>query len=258
LARLRNPSLKHLHTFRVDVTWPEFPVERERRMVEMADQLTAVSEHTARTAEKVYDVSPEVIYNGVDATEFHPRYERPDLFDRRDIESPLFVFVGRFEPRKHPQDVVEVARAVPEAEFLLFGDGPLFEEVTEESSSLDNVHLLGRVPKATLPAVYANANGLVFPTVHEGCPNVVLEAMASATPVVGYTATSMPELVSEGETGYLADPEDVSGLVERTRRLLDADTAATLGRNARRYVENEHDFEAIAKQYERLYLELLE
>ena len=91
----------------------------------------------------------------------------------------------------------------------------------------------------------------------EGCPNVVLEAFASATPVVGYDATSMPELVADGQRGYLADVGDIEGLVDGVESIL-ADPTNRLGRNARGYVCRNHTFDIVAGQYAAVYREALD
>lgn len=257
ISHLRNRSLRHLHTFRVDVNSRTFPTERKRQLLEYADRVSAVSEHTASTVEDAYDIDPTVIYNGVDTDVFHPNHSVPnDILPDAD-GTPTFVFVGNFVDRKRPHHVIDVAREVESARFLMFGDGPLFDSVTQSADGLDNVTLFGRVEKSKLPAVYANCNGLLFPSVHEGCPNVVLEAMASGVPVVGYDTTSMPELVTQRRTGWLADPDDTEGLVEGVRFVMGRDVDE-FTEKTREYVEEVHAFEHIADQYLDLYDELLE
>jgi len=86
----------------------------------------------------------------------------------------------------------------------------------------------------------------------EGCPNVVLEAFAAESPVVGYEATSMPELVATGQRGHLTDVGNIDGLVEGVRLVL-ADSANQLGENARGYVSRNHTFDTIAQQYADVY-----
>jgi len=256
ISHARNRSLRHLHTFRVDVDTPTFPTERKRKLLEFADRVTAVSEHTASTVKAEYGVEPDVVYNGVDVETFHPNHPAPAGIALDGDAEPTFLFVGNFVERKRPGHVIDVARRVENARFLLFGDGPLFDSVRRDAAELDNVTLFGRVEKSRLPAIYANCTGLLFPSVREGCPNVVLEAMASGKPVVGYDATSMPELVVHERTGWLADRDDVDGLVEGVRFLMerDPDHVAT---ETRSYVEDRHRFERIAEEYLELYDDLL-
>jgi glycosyltransferase involved in cell wall biosynthesis len=235
--------------------WDDY--EKRLPVIERADALTAVSEHTAETARQKLGVDPTVIYNGVDTELFNPDYDRPKLFDELGIdqETPVFLFVGSLEPRKRPLDVVEVADRVPEADFVFVGDGPLMETVQSAAAEKGWIHIVGRLPKSRLPAIYANATGLVFPSTKEGCPNVVLEAMASGIPVIGYEATSMPELVRSGETGFLEDSGTLSGLVEGINYCIS--NGQELGKNAREHVLFNHKFQTIAKKYESVYREAL-
>jgi len=258
LASLRNRNISHIHSFRVDVD-PKgsYNTKVRRELSRKADVTTAVSEHTAETVREHFGIDPIVIYNAVDSEWFRPGYDRPELFDELGIEGPVFLFVGSLEARKRPDHLLDVAESVPEATFLLVGDGPMADQLRERSNELNNVILPGRVEKDRLPAVYANARGLVFPSVREGCPNVVMEAMAAGIPTVGYRATSMPELIEHGERGLLAETDNVTELTGHVRRLLDAEEAAAMGTNARAYVREHHSFEEIGSQYEALYDELL-
>lgn len=258
LTRLRNPDIKQIHSLRVDVD-PEgrYRTDYKRKLVGLANAVTAVSEHTAGTAVEAFGVEPKVIYNGVDVDLFRPDYSRPPLFDRLNVDRPVLLYVGSFEPRKRPRAVVEIARRLDEFEVVMIGDGTLYEELVAEAQDIDSLSIPGRIPKRDLPAVYANAAGFVFPSVREGCPNVVLEAMAAGTPVVGYEATSMPELITDGERGYLVTPDDIDALVVAAARLADSDDRQRLGANARDYVEAKHTLQTIVGQYQALYEHVL-
>ena len=261
LSRLRNRNGTFVHTFRIDAD-PDAdrtPTPVRRRLGKQADVTTAVSEHTAATVRSAFGLDPVVIYNAVDTELFRPDYDRPGLLEEYAPERPTFLFVGTFEQRKNPLDVIAVAEQVPEASFLLVGgggDGNHDDVVTDRAAAVENVHLVGRLPKKRLPPLYSNAAGFLFPSTMEGCPNVVLEAFASGTPVVGYDATSMPELVADGQRGYLTDVGDVEGLVEGVESILD-DPTNRLGRNARGYVCRNHTFDTVAQQYAAVYREAL-
>lgn len=254
LARKRNSELAHLHTLRVDVD-PEQPQHTaNKKLAEMADEITAVSKHTAQTAEDILGVEPRVVYNGVDSQVFKPGYKCPDQLANIDDEFPVFLFVGSFVDRKRPRDVVEVAKKCHDAMFIMIGAGSLLKEVKKESKGMNNVKILGRLPKHDLPPIYANADGLVFPSIKEGCPNVVMEAMASGLPIVGYRATSIPELVSHMQTGYLAEPQDTEELAEGINFVIDSNE--NMGENARSYVKSNHSFGKIANEYYEIYKEI--
>lgn len=252
-VHFRNPDVRHIHTLHLDVAEEETQRRRhKRRLTSMADEVVAVSEHTASTAEDQFGLRPTVIHNGIDTEYFRPGRNPPGLLDELGVDSPVFLFVGRFEKRKRPMDVLDVARAVPDATFLLRGTGPLAETIRATAADIDNVRLLDRLEKSTLARTYANVDGFLFPSVREGCPTVVLEALSSGTPVVGYDATSMPELVEDGKTGYLCDTGDVEALADAVRALCDPERRR-MGARAREYARENHRFDIVAEQYRELY-----
>lgn len=250
ISHLRNQNLSHLHSFRIDVMQTDID-SKQADLVSLADAFTAVSEHTAQTARQTFDIDPFVVYNGVDTTLFRPDYDQPDMLTRMG-DKPVFLFVGSLIERKRPKDVAEVARQVPDAEFLMIGGGELFESLRAQAKHLENLRIFGRLDKLRLPAIYANSTGLLFPSIREGCPNVVLEAMAAGIPVIGYKATSMPELVTDGKTGFLTQPPNIDGLVESVRSVMHDDTNR-LGQQAREYIKYNHTFEHISKEYISIY-----
>jgi len=257
LSKLRNRNIEHIHTFRVDIDPDEkFDTSAKIKLARQADIVTAVSEHTAETVREHIGFDPDVIYNGVDTEWFHPNYDFPSLFDDCGLNEPVFLYVGSMEQRKRPDHVLAAAEAIPEGSFLLIGEGPMLDDLRERAVNLDNVLLPGRIAKDRLPAIYANARALVFPTVREGCPNVVLESMAAGTPVIGYRATSMPELVNHDETGLLAPTDEVGSLTENVAELARREGSG-LGSCARSYVRKYHKFETIADGYESLYRTIL-
>lgn len=119
---------------------------------------------------------------------------------------------------------------------------------------------LGRIGDARLLALaYAAADLFVLPTRADNLPNVVLEAMACGTPVVGFDVGGVPDMVRPGETGLLAPPEDVDALRGAIATLLDDDDLrARLGAECRRVAVEAYRLELQAERYKALYEELLE
>lgn len=252
-------EISHIQTFHLDIEPDSERVdilEAKRWLAENADRITAVSKSTRDTITEFFDVPCSVIYNGVDTSEFKPVCKKPTIYTNS--SRPYFLFVGTFEQRKRPLDVLSVAESVPEVDLLLRGSGPMNDEVRTRASEIDNLDLITEViDTQELIRLYSGATGFLFPTVREGCPTVVLESMACETPIIGYTATSMPELVTDGETGYLTEPGDVESLADHIRILAnDEKLAARLGRNARKYVEDNHKYEHIATEFKQIYNEV--
>jgi glycosyltransferase involved in cell wall biosynthesis len=98
---------------------------------------------------------------------------------------------------------------------------------------------------------YRAANLFVFPSINEGLPNAVLEAMACALPCVAAQAPGSAELVRNGVTGATFAPRDAPGLQRALTAVIA--NAATFGRSSRRLIVDQFDIEQITDQYEALY-----
>jgi glycosyltransferase involved in cell wall biosynthesis len=154
------------------------------------------------------------------------------LGDRR-----VALYVGKFSPGKGTADFVaaagRVASVVPDALFVLVGDGPLS---VPESPWLRR---LGPLPNAEVLALYAAADVVVVPSViPDALSRVIVEAMAAGCPVVGTRVGGTPELVLDGITGMLVERGDVDGLARAVEVLLtDEELRRALGARARAQVE---------------------
>jgi glycosyltransferase involved in cell wall biosynthesis len=103
-------------------------------------------------------------------------------------------------------------------------------------------------------SLLAEADILVRPSLLEGMPLAVLEGMAAGLPVVASRVGGTPELVRDGETGFLVEPGDPEQLADRICRLIgDAGLRAAMGRRAREVVEQGYDWDAISRRTVEVY-----
>jgi glycosyltransferase involved in cell wall biosynthesis len=140
--------------------------------------------------------------------------------------------VGTIQPRKNYRMLIRafapLAAEFPHHLAIAGGKGWLYEEMLAEAAQLDiadRVHFLGFVNDADLPALYSAATLFAFPSLYEGFGLPLLEAMGCGVPVVSSNASSLPEVVGEGETAVLLPPKDQAAWTETLRRLL-SDPAA--------------------------------
>jgi len=177
-------------------------------------------------------------------------------------EAPLVGMVACLKPQKAPLDFVrvagQVAALVPEAHFLLVGDGALrgaVEEAIEAHSLAGRFHLLGW--RRDIPSILKNLSLVALTSRWEGLPRIVPEAMAAALPVVATRVDGTPEAVEEGVTGFLAEPGDTAAMAARIGWLLrHPEQGRRMGRAGRERVDA-FDIDAMVRRQESLYAELL-
>jgi glycosyltransferase involved in cell wall biosynthesis len=171
----------------------------------------------------------------------------------------IVVSAGRLSPEKGFGDLIEAAKLVGDADadvgFAIFGDGRLRDELQHK---IDGLELQKRfiLPgfRHDLERLLPWADVFVLPSYTEGLPNVILEASAAAVPVVATAVGGTPEVVRDGETGYLAPPHDPETLAERIGILLAGETLRRhMGQAGREFVESQFTFPAQAQEYLRLF-----
>jgi len=149
------------------------------------------------------------------------------------------LFVGRLRIRKGLEVALEALATLREqgrpARLLIAGDGehraPLERRAAALGLGSDRVGFLGRASAGQVRTLLAGAAALVVPSTYEGMPLVVLEAMAAGVPVVASRVSGIPEVVLDGETGWLVPPEDPAALASALAHVL-GDAAERVRRGA--------------------------
>jgi glycosyltransferase involved in cell wall biosynthesis len=177
-------------------------------------------------------------------------------------EGPIVLAAGRLSPEKGFSVLVNAARhihnRVPNARFVLFGEGV---EGPRLESRIAQMELAGVFRLAgfcnDLDALIPWADVIALPSFTEGLPNVALEAGAAGVPVVATAVGGTPEVVLDGETGYLVPAGDDVALADRIIDVLaNRDKARRFGSEAIRRMAGEFSFEAQARAYEALFAEI--
>lgn len=155
--------------------------------------------------------------------------------------------------------VPRVLETVPQARFLLFGRGPLEDEVRrsiDDAGLREHVRLAGF--RDDLPSLMPCLDLVVHPAFAEGLGVALLEAGAAGVPVVGSRAGGIPEVVVHGRTGLLVPPGDAEALAEALAELLgDPERCDAMGREARRFVREERSVDAMVEGNLAVYREIL-
>jgi len=148
---------------------------------------------------------------------------------------------------------------LPNFELVLVGDGPLRPELECQAEALginDLVQFLG--DQQDIPAILASLDVTVLPSTSESLSNAILESMAASVPVIAYAVGGNAELIAK-DSGILLPPDDEQAL-EGALQQIAADVALreTLGRNAKRFAQENFTIEQMRKKHEELYAELLD
>lgn len=255
------PVIAHHH--HLDPSWLNPLIEGQ--VMRRVDRVVVGSEFARRQARDELGVPPEhfsVVYYGVDRR-FRPA-PRPEALARRLglADGPVALFVGGLKRRKNLFFLLEVWREVvrerADARLVIAGSGPLRGRLERHAGRLglgERVVFTGYVPEREKVAYYNLADVLLFPSSLEGFGLTVAEAMSCELPVVVSDRGSLPELVADGDGGFLCEPSVRGRFVERALLLL-ADPALRrkFGAANRERVDRmfrwEHSVEATARVYE--------
>lgn len=233
----------------------------ELSMLKRFDAVVSVSDEQTRelAVARVPATSIHRIDNGI-----APPATSEPVCSRDELGLPpsgqVFAVVGRLSPEKNVSALVEafaaVAAADADATLAVLGDGPergMLEEKVRGLGLSQRVRFLG--VRTDMERIYPLFDCIVLPSLSEGMPLVVLEAMACALPIVATRVGQVPALLSNCEYGTLVEPGDVAAL---SRALL-ARLAApgTRDQRASAYVRSHHSAQAMATRYAALYEELL-
>jgi glycosyltransferase involved in cell wall biosynthesis len=230
----------------------------------------AVSEAVRQRLVEDEGVDPEaivVIDNGVDTETYHPLPARDLPEARRRLGLPegglLVGAVGRLTPVKGFDHLLEALSALAveglDLHLALVGDGPERQSLEKRCATLglgEIVSFLG--VRRDLPEIFPAFNVFCLPSIREGSPQVLLEAMACGCPVVASTAGGIPEVVENGVSGLLVKPGSTPGLTDALRRTLtDEGLRRTLAAGGRRRILHAFDLTRGVRAHEALYGELL-
>lgn len=241
-----------------------------RRVIEFSlnqsDGITAVSRHLAAATERTFALKRPVrtIYNFVDP-QIYRRWSSEEYCQRNSQRQgvPVIVHISNFRPVKQIETVIRVFALVVQqvpAQLWLIGDGPdsaIAHEVVRELGLEQRVCFLGK--QGSVVPYLSQADLFLLPSRQESFGLAALEAMACEVPVVAARVGGLPEVVTDGESGYLLEPGDVAGMALRAVQLL---TDRTLNRrmalSARERAVRDFGADQQVAQYEDFYAEVLQ
>jgi glycosyltransferase involved in cell wall biosynthesis len=234
----------------------------DRMALKKFNALAAVSDAVAHRllafgvpAEKI-----KTIANGIDVKAFECAQPLPPL---QDAGSTVVGMVARLDLQKGFEYLLRAARELcqmfPGLRIVIAGEGPdrsAIEEMIEQYGLQSSVVLAGQ--QSNMPAVYAAMDIFVLPSLNEGLPMTVLEAMAASKPVIATRVGAIPSVIQDGENGLLVAPKDPEGLRNAIASLLnDPERRRRLGDQAHAWVSQNYTSEGMAVKYREMYEEVL-
>jgi len=211
----------------------------------------------------------KVIYNGIDLENFPFRKLEARTKIRKELNieenKKILISVGRLHEAKGCPYLIKAMKILkekyPHILLIVLGEGPEGKKIEEQIKELKlekNILLLGQKENIS---EYLNASDVfVMPSLWEGLPIALLEAMACGLPVVATRVGGVPEVVEDGKSSFLVELKNPRGLAEKIIKTLEMseEERKKMGEHGRKIVEKKFSIEQMVKEYENLYQELLE
>jgi glycosyltransferase involved in cell wall biosynthesis len=163
-------------------------------------------------------------------------------------------FLGRIVAEKRIQLLIDVVSHLPDDVLVRFiGDGSYRDELEQQLAdeiTTGRVEVVGWVDHDEVPAQLNRMRLLLLPSKTEGLPTTVLEALACGTPTYATPVSGVPDVVHEGETGFLMQQLDPESVATGITEILDREDLQTISESGRQLIEDEYSFEAAVRRYE--------
>ncbi len=232
--------------------------------INSSDAVTAVSESLKSDTYEHFEITRDihVIPNFICLDHYLPKVEKNFRLEYAPNGERIITHISNFRAVKRVGDVVRIFQKIVEkipAKLILVGDGPdryRIEQLCRELGTCKHTSILGKLKKPE--EVLAISDLFLLPSESESFGLAALEAMASGVPVISTNTGGVPEVNTQGFSGYLSDVGDVNGMAVNALKILSDDSVlATFRKNA---LERAHDFtvERILPMYTNLYNEVLE
>lgn len=241
------------------LAWMDFA-----RVYRKMDTVTTPTKRAASLIDTYFSKPVLPISCGIDLNKFKPNQDTECLRARYAIpDKPVLLYVGRLDKEKNLDQVIRAAaKAMQRVDFqlVLAGTGVLKKELLKLASSLgiaDKITFTGFVPNDDLPNLYCLADCFIIAGTAELQSIVTMEAMATSLPVLAVDAVALPELVIDGENGFLFQLSDVEVLAQKMEIIFtNKELRERMAQKSYELIAR-HDINKVMKQFEATYKSLL-
>jgi glycosyltransferase involved in cell wall biosynthesis len=240
----------------------------EEETAKNATLTVTISKYSQKKITQLYGVEKtkiRIVPNGVDTQRFKPTTNCKKIKHQIGINNKLCVlFVGRLIPRKGLTYLIEAAKQtikeIHQTTFLIVGDGPQRNHLTsniEKNNLTNNFIFIGDATEKTLPTLYNCADIFVLPSIQEGQGIALLEAQATAKPIVAFDVGGIREAVIDKKTGFLVKPDSNELANALMKLLVNYSLREKMGKRAREFVTENFSWNVTAQKMLQVYREAL-
>lgn len=243
-----------------DVYFPKEPNKSISKLaLKNASGVIALSEDMKKEMNKICnrdDIS--VLPNGIELNKFKGISEKK-LFKKKE---KTIIFVGSLRPVKGVKYLIKAMNTInkeTDTNLIIVGDGidkEGLKTLVEELNLQDCIHFVGKIPNEDVPRYMAQADIFALPSLSEGFPVVVVEAMASGLPIVTTNVRGLPEIIKNGENGFVVEPQNSEHMAEKILLLLkDEQLYRKISENNKVKAE-EYSWDKISGELEKKYMDV--
>lgn len=209
----RGTDINEFPDYRVPGAWIRWVLRRADALVGVSQALCDRMLALGATADRL-----STLRNGVDLELFSPQLNQP-----LDFDNPTWLSVGHLIPQKGHDSAIAALKQLPGARLIIIGDGPDKPRLQQLAAQLGvdkRLQWTGTLRQTELARYYARADVTVLASQREGMPNVLLESLASGTPVIASDVGGCAEIVTSPKAGMLMREDGAAGVVEAFERLV--------------------------------------
>lgn len=229
--------------------------------IKNANAVIALTEDMKKEISKIFQREIFVIPNGISIDNYR-KNQSNDICHRNNEK--IILYVGTLRSIKGIKYLIDAMKIIsqycPNTRLLLVGDGEKrksLENLVDELDLGQRITFVGRVSNKDVPKYMASSDVFVLPSLSEGFPNVILEAMASGLPIVATKIRGLPEIICEGINGYLVEPKNSGEIAEKIIYLVNnIEVAHSMSENNIRDVK-QYAWENVVKKLEDVYSECI-
>ena len=189
-----------------------------------------------------------IIPNGIDTEVFKPEKNKVSS-DKTEL-----LFIGRLHSEKNILNLLEAIKYLKNIKFKIIGQGPLKKDILKFKEKYNlNLEMLSSIPNNKLPAIYNAANIYIQPSLYEGNPKTIIEAMSCGLPVIATDINGINNVITHEKTGFLCKIASESIKSAILELVGDRELRESLGKNAREFIEKKYDLNKLIASEIKIY-----